>query len=97
MIPKYCFLTKGVGKHKENLASFELALRDAGIQHCNLVPVSSIIRPGCKLISKDKGVQMLHEVEITFVVLARNCTDEQHRLIGSSIGIAIPSVENQYA
>lgn len=96
MIPKYFFLTKGVGKHKENLASFELALRDAGIQHCNLVPVSSIIPAGCKLIPKEKGILMLHAGEITFVVLARNCTDEPHRLIASSIGIAIPSEENHY-
>ncbi len=96
MIPKYFFLTKGAGKHKENLASFELALRDAGIQHCNLVTVSSIIPPGCKLIPKEKGVQMLHAGEITFVVLARNCTDEPHRLIASTIGVAIPSEEHQY-
>jgi arginine decarboxylase len=96
MIPKYFFLTKGVGKHKENLASFELALRDASIQQCNLVTVSSIIPPGCKLIPKDKGVQMLHSGEITYVVLARNATNEPHRLIAASIGIAIPSEENQY-
>src|SRR6266571_2182155 len=96
MIPKYFFLTKGVGKHKENLSSFELALRDAGIQHCNIVTVSSIIPPGCKLIPKEKGVQMLQPGEITFVVLARNSTEEPHRLIATSIGVAIPSEENQY-
>ncbi len=96
MIPKYFFLTKGVGKHKENLSSFELALRDAGIQHCNIVTVSSIIPPGCKLIPREKGIQMLQPGEITFVVLARNSTDEPHRLIASSIGVAIPSEENQY-
>ena len=96
MIPKYFFLTKGVGKHKENLSSFELALRDAGIQHCNIVTVSSIIPPGCKLIPREKGVQMLQPGEITFVVLARNSTDEPHRLIASSVGVAIPSGENQY-
>jgi len=96
MIPKYFFLTKGVGKHKENLSSFELALRDAGIQHCNIVTVSSIIPPGCKLIPREKGVQMLQPGEITFVVLARNSTDEPHRLIASSVGVAIPSEENQY-
>src|SRR5438552_14198205 len=95
MIPKYFFLTKGVGKHKENLASFELALWDAGIQHCNLVPVSSIIPPGCKLIAKDKGIQMLHAGEITFLVLARYCTDEPHMLIASDIARAIPSVVTQ--
>lgn len=96
MIPKYFFLTKGVGKHKENLASFELALRDASIHQCNLVSVSSIIPPSCKLIPKDKGVQLLHSGEITYVVLARNATNEPHRLVAASIGVAIPSEENQY-
>jgi arginine decarboxylase len=96
MIPKYFFLTKGVGRHKENLASFELALRDASIQQCNLVSVSSIIPPGCKLVPKEKGTQMLHPGEITYVVLARNATNEPHRLIVASIGVAIPSEEHQY-
>ena len=31
MVPKRIFFTKGVGKHRERLTSFELALRDAGI------------------------------------------------------------------
>jgi len=96
MIPKYFFLTKGVGKHKEQLQSFELALRDAHIQHLNLVNVSSIIPPGCKLVSKERGVKLLKPGEITFVVLARNSTNEPHRLIASSIGAAIPSVKNNY-
>ena len=59
MIPKYFFLTKGVGKHKEQLQSFELALRDAGIQHCNLVAVSSIVPPGCELLPREKGLKMV--------------------------------------
>jgi arginine decarboxylase len=32
MIATKLFLTKGVGVHKDKLASFELALRDAGIE-----------------------------------------------------------------
>jgi arginine decarboxylase len=96
MIPRSFFLTKGVGKHKEQLSSFELALRDAGIAICNIVTVSSIIPPGCRLIPKEKGIQMLHPGEITFVVLARNSTNEPHRLIASSVGIAIPTEEQQY-
>ena len=39
MVPKKIFFTKGVGKHKERLTSFELALRDAGIASQNLVRV----------------------------------------------------------
>jgi arginine decarboxylase len=96
MIPKYFFLTKGVGKHKDYLQSFELALRNAGIHHCNIVNVSSIIPPGCKLIPREKGLKMLRPGEITFVVLARNSTNEPHRLIASSIGVAIPSGDNNY-
>jgi arginine decarboxylase len=96
MIPRYFFLTKGVGKHKEQLQSFELALRDAGIQHCNIVNVSSIIPPGCKLIPREKGLKMVKPGEITFIVLARNSTNEPHRLVAASIGVAIPSEKNSY-
>jgi arginine decarboxylase len=96
MIPKYFFLTKGVGKHKEQLQSFELALRSAGIHYCNLVNVSSIVPPGCKMVSRDQGLKMVRPGEITFVVLARNATNEPHRLVASSIGVAIPSGKNQY-
>jgi arginine decarboxylase len=96
MIPKHFFLTKGVGKHREQLQSFELALRDAGIQHCNIVNVSSIVPPGCKLISRERGLKMIKPGEITFVVLARNSTNEPHRLIAASIGVAIPSGKNNY-
>jgi len=96
MIPRYFFLTKGVGRHKEQLQSFELALRDAGIQQCNIVSVSSIIPPGCKMISKEQGLKMLKPGEITFVVLARNSSNEPHRLVASTIGVAIPSGKNNY-
>ncbi len=96
MIPKYFFLTKGVGKHKEQLQSFELALRNAGIQHCNIVNVSSIVPPGCKLVSRERGLKLIKPGEITFVVLARNSTNEPHRLIAASIGVAIPSGKHNY-
>jgi arginine decarboxylase len=96
MIPKYFFLTKGVGKHKEQLQSFELALRDAGIQKCNIVSVSSIIPPGCKLIPREKGLERIQPGEITFVVLARNTSNEPHRLLASSIGVAIPNEKDSY-
>ncbi len=96
LIPRFFFLTNGVGKHKEELQSFELALRDAGIEHCNLVTVSSIIPPGCKLISRERGIPLLKPGEITFVMLARNSTNEPHRLISASVGVAIPSKKKDY-
>ncbi len=96
MIPKYFFLTRGVGKHKEQLQSFELALRNAGIHYCNLVNVSSIVPPGCKLITRKQGLKLVHPGEITFVVMAKNATNEPNRLVASSIGVAIPSGDNHY-
>jgi arginine decarboxylase len=96
MIPKYLFLTKGVGSHKERLASFELALRSGGIHRCNIVNVSSIIPPGCKLISKENGLKMLQPGEITFAVLSKNSVKEPQRLIAASVGVAIPSNKDSY-
>jgi len=93
LIPRSLFLTNGVGKHKEKLQSFELALRDAGIQHCNLVQVSSIVPAGCKVIPREKGRKMLTPGEVTFVMLARNSTREPNRLIAASVGLAIPSTK----
>ena len=96
MIPKFMFLTKGVGSHKEQLASFELALRNAGIHRCNIVTVSSIIPPGCKIISKEEGLKRLQPGEITFVVLSKNAVKEPERLIAASVGVAIPTNKDSY-
>ena len=96
LVPKRIFLTKGVGKHKERLTSFELALRDAGIAAQNLVRVSSIFPPNCKLISRKEGLKYLYPGEVTFSVVAENSTREPHRLMASSIGVAIPADRSTY-
>ncbi len=91
LVPRYYFLTKGVGRHKEHLQSFEAALRDAGISQHNLVTVSSIIPPKCSKITREQGMSMLKPGQIVFLVMARNSTNEDHRLVAASIGLAIPS------
>ncbi len=96
MVPKKLFLTKGVGKHKERLTSFELALRDAGIASQNLVRVSSIFPPHCKIVPRKEGLTYLDDGEVVFAVIAENSTREPHRLIASSIGVAIPADRNTY-
>ena len=90
MVPKKVFFTKGAGVHKHELQSFELELRNAGIEKCNLVNVSSIIPPYCKILSQKKGIEQLKPGEITFCVMSRNKTNEPNRLIGSAIGVAMP-------
>ncbi len=96
MVPKKIFFTKGFGVHKDRLASFELALRDAGIEKCNLVMVSSIFPPNAKIISKDEGLKLLQPGQVTFCVMARNDTNEPNRLVSVSVGIAIPKDSNNY-
>lgn len=96
MVPKKIFFTKGVGVHKDKLASFELALRKAGIEKCNLVYVSSICPPGCKIATKEEGLNLLKAGQITFCVMARNETNEPNRLISAAIGMAMPKDTESY-
>ncbi len=95
-IPSRLFLTKGKGQHKEKLASLEQALRDAGIAPFNLVKVSSIFPPHCKLVSREEGLKDLNPGQIIFLVLSENATNEAHRLISASIGLAIPNNPARY-
>lgn len=95
-VPSKLFLTRGVGKHREKLASFEMALRAAGIAHFNLVKVSSIFPPGCKIVKREKGLPLLSAGQIVHVVLAEAATNEPRRLMASSIGVAIPKDPEQF-
>jgi arginine decarboxylase len=81
MIPQGFFVTSGKAASPiSELNAFDLALKRAGIAQCNLVPVSSILPPGC---------QENHPVKIpigsiTYTVLARMEGNE-----GETIGSAI--------
>src|SRR2546425_4074149 len=95
-VPKRMFLTKGVGKHRERLTSFELALRSAGIASCNLARVSSIFPPRCKVVPRTEGMKELKPGQVTFVVMSENSTREPHRLIAASVGVAMPADKNTF-
>jgi arginine decarboxylase len=95
-IAKGIFLTKGAGKHREKLSSFELALRSAGIAEFNIVRVSSIFPPNCKVISLQEGLKRLTPGQVVYAVLYENATNEPHRLVAASVGLAIPSNPSQY-
>ena len=96
LVPRRVFFTRGLGKHKEKLNSFELALRNAGIERYNLVSVSSILPPKCKIISREKGLALLEPGQIVFTVISKNSSNEPGRLVASAIGCAIPIDENNY-
>ena len=90
------FFTNGVGVHKDRLSSFELALRDAGIEKANLVTVSSIFPPQCKEMSRKEGEKLIMPGQIVHCVMARQDTNEPNRLIAASIGLARPADKDKY-
>ena len=95
-VPKKIFLTKGVGFHKEKLASFELALREAGIAPLNLITVSSILPPNCKFIDKSEGVKLLKPGQVVPVVLAKSESNISSTLVSSGVGVAVPRDKEHY-
>lgn len=96
LVPNKVFLTKGVGRHKYQLKSFEDALRKAGVAQQNLVQVSSILPPRCKIISREAGLKYLIPGQICHCVMARIDTDEHGRLLASSVGMAVPKDSNKW-
>ena len=96
LVPNRVFFTKGVGVHKEKLQSFELALRMAGIEKCNLVKVSSIFPPMCKIVPRSKGLTYLKPGQIVYCVLGQIATNEPYRMMSVAIGLAIPSNRVHY-
>jgi arginine decarboxylase len=95
-LPTSVFLTKGIGVHRHRLTSFELALRDADIEQQNLVSISSILPPACKLTAREEGVATMRPGEITFAVMAREETNEPGRRVHASIGLARPADPAMY-
>ena len=96
LVPTKIFLTKGLGRHKYQLKSFEESLRKAGIAQQNLVQVSSILPPKCKVISRENGLKRLKPGEICYCVMARSDTNEHGRMLASSIGVAVPRDRDQW-
>lgn len=96
LVAKKLFLTRGKGVHKDQLTSFEYALRDAGIANTNLVLISSIFPPGAKVISRAEGLKLIRPGSVQFVIYARQQSNEPHRLMAASVGIAEPADKNKY-
>jgi arginine decarboxylase len=90
------FFTKGSGVHRNRLRSFEIALRKARIEKYNLVQVSSIFPPDCRIISREAGIKAMDPGQICFIVLALERTNEPNRLISAAIGLARPVNKKQY-
>ena len=81
MIPREFFVTSGKASSPiSELNAFDMALKEAGIAQCNLVPVSSILPKGCMERKRVK----IPIGSITFAVIARMDGEE-----GTTIGAGI--------
>ena len=96
LVAKKLFLTKGVGVADDKLTSFEFALRNAGIAGTNIVLISSIFPPQSKLISRKDGLKLIKPGQVLFTIYSRNQTNEPHRLVSASVGIAQPKDSSKY-
>ena len=67
-----------------------------GFSDLNLVTVSSIKPPKCKILTISEGRKYLLSGQITFAVMARSSTKEPNRLIAASIGLANPKEDDKY-
>ena len=96
LVPRGVFLTKGVGVHSERLNSFEEALRVARISSLNLVTVSSIVPPNCRLLDIEEGLRLLTPGQLTFTVMSRGDCDEEGRLLSAAVAILLPEDPHDY-
>ncbi|MBN2591095.1 MAG: pyruvoyl-dependent arginine decarboxylase [Sedimentisphaerales bacterium] len=90
MVPTRVPLTKGIGRHKYQLKFFEESLRKAGVAQQNLVRVSPILPPKCKIVPREQGLKLFVPGQITYCLMARSDANEHDRIIASSVGIAVP-------
>ena len=96
LVAKKLFLTKGIGVADDKLTSFEFALRNAGIAGTNIVLISSIFPPQAKLIPRKDGLKLIKPGQVLFTIYSRNQTNEPHRLVSASVGIAQPKDSSKY-
>src|SRR5215213_8131719 len=96
IIPTKFFLTKGTGVHEKEMRAYEEALRDAGVHTGNFIKTSSVVPPGCQLISRQQGVRLIKPGQITFAVMAESQTNEPGQIITAGIGMARPKDPSHY-
>lgn len=90
LVPTKMFMTSATAVHERRARADDLLLCRAGIGNCNRVEVSSIVPPGCKLISRKEGEGYLHDGQVIFAVLGKNDSSTPGLKIATAIGMAIP-------
>jgi arginine decarboxylase len=89
-VPTRVFFTSGQGVHEHERVAVQHALRQAGVADCNLVKVSSVIPPGCRVIDRPEAERLLRPGNVVFAVIAQAVTQEPHQRLSVGVGWAIP-------
>lgn len=84
--PSEVFFVSGVGSHRSRVASFERALRDAGIEPYNIVSVSSIFPPDAGIVEPHEGVERLNPGQVVHAVMGRETVEEGEAT--AAVGVA---------
>jgi len=92
-VPSEVFFVSGIGRHTARVASFERALRDAGVEPYNLVTVSSIFPPDADVVETHEGVGRLGAGQVVHAVLGRETAEDEAR---ASVGVARPDEGHGY-
>lgn len=90
MIAKQCCISKGVGKSKNGLPSFDRALIEAGVGNYNLVRLSSILPAECKWVDVKDLPQYLKEGSLLPTAYSTITSDVLGDTLISTIGVGIP-------
>jgi len=69
-------ITSGVGSGPTALGAFDAALRNAGIENYNLIPLSSVIPPGAEILRVRPTVRSSEYGHRLYVVMARHDASE---------------------
>lgn len=88
--PTRLFFTSGTGTHQTQRVAMQRAMRQAGMADCNLVKVSSVIPPGCEIITRTRGLRLLGAGCIVHAVIAEGATNEPFQRITPAICWAQP-------
>ncbi|GAB2665815.1 pyruvoyl-dependent arginine decarboxylase [Nocardia goodfellowii] len=90
LVPSHMFFTSAVGMHERELQAHDLMYMAAGLGRVNRVQVSSRVPPGCQLLSRTAGLELIHEGQILFAIQALAETDQPGQRIATAVGIATP-------
>src|SRR3712207_9178367 len=69
------------------------AMAEAGVADCNLIKVSSVIPPGCEIITRERGLRLLRPGNIVHAVIAQGETNEPHQRVTAALCWAQPDAD----